>query len=98
VSNRNNQQRRVARRFKRTQRATQHHQRGDATVVACFVLLAVILAMVAGLSLNRSGRINGWISRCNAAGGLAVRVQDIGDSRLYCVRRDVLVPEEGRTL
>lgn len=47
MSNHNNQQRRVARRFKRTQLVTQHHQRGHWVITFSLALLLGLLLVAA---------------------------------------------------
>lgn len=52
MSSRNNQQRRVARRFKRHLRVTQHHQRGRVDAEMCVILgLGAVLVLCALTSI-----------------------------------------------
>lgn len=94
MSNRNNTQRRVARRFKRTQRATQHHQRGNAGVLILLTLLIVVVVFVGSmftLAMRSANRQDMWVDRCQHIGGEAVQ----GVNRvMYCIKRDaLLVPQ-----
>lgn len=97
MSNRNNTQRRVARRFKRTQRATVHHQRGSVegeTVVviggvALLVFCLVTFIVWACLAENRA------VKACEAQGGIYAYAGRGGQD--MCIRRDaVILPSTGR--
>lgn len=93
MSNRNNSQRRTARRFKRTQRATQHHQRGRIDVTTALAVVFVIcMAVSVGSAVvaisQSSAREDLFVDRCQHIGGEAVQ----GINRvMYCVKRDALV-------
>lgn len=85
------QQRRVARRFKRTQRVTQHHQRGrvDMEFVMWLAILTLLVVSV--------GTFIGWvitaehkaIAACEAQGGQYVYTGRNGSD--LCIRRDAVV-------
>lgn len=91
MSARNNTQRRVARRFKRTQRATQHHQRGSVDIealvifggVAAVVFFLVTFIVWAILAEDRA------IRACEARGGQYVYTGRGGTD--LCIRRDAVL-------